>query len=77
MNFKVKLNSLDRWGSTPLNYAPANSAAAQYIKAMGGFAGTPLPTGFALRSIKELTATDYKLLFAASRNDWATIDALW
>ena len=77
MNFKVKVNSQDRWGSTPLNYAPANSSAAQYLKAMGGISGTPLPPGFALRSINELSATDYKLLFAASRNDWATIDALW
>jgi hypothetical protein len=62
---KVKVSPTDRWGSTPMNYAPANSSAFQTLKAMGGVLGTVLPKNFTTKIIKALTEAEYTLLFAA------------
>jgi len=59
-----KVNPLDRWGSTPLNYAIAGSEISKYLLSRGAVNGTVVPTLiYVARS--SLTENEATLFFAA------------
>lgn len=68
------MDPLDRWGSTPLNYAFGNRDLENLLISRGASLGNPQPRFNLLAT--NFTDNDYKLFFAAVKNDPSTIAAL-
>ncbi len=70
------MNSKDRWGSTPLNYADLNSTVSNYLIKMGGKFGNPNPIMVPRHGLVQASDNQYRLFFASYYGDLDMIDLL-